>query len=134
MNIHLATNDDIDILCLYDRHISREELKNSINLDRIFIAEKDKKFIGWLRYNLFWDNIPFMNLLYILENYQNKGYGKALTEYWEAKMKALGYDMVLTSSQQNEFAQHFYVKLGYKAIGGFNLNDDPMEIIFAKNI
>lgn len=38
--------------------------------------DQDNKIIGWLRYSYFWDNIPFMNMLYINENYRNKGIGK----------------------------------------------------------
>ena len=30
-------------------------------------------FAGWLRWGLFWDEHPFMNLLYLLEPYRGKG-------------------------------------------------------------
>ena len=49
-------------------------------------------------------------------------------------MHSLGYQIVLTSSLQTEIAQHFYVKLGYRAIGGLTLGDEPLELIFSKNI
>ena len=41
----------------------------------------NNNFIGWLRFNLFWDNIPFLNMLYFLEEYRRKGYGKQLLDY-----------------------------------------------------
>ena len=47
-------------------------------------------------------------------------------------MKKLGYENVLTSTQSNEDAQHFYRKIGYREIGGFTLENDPYEIIFEK--
>ncbi|GHV09246.1 hypothetical protein FACS189485_21610 [Spirochaetia bacterium] len=75
-----------------------------------------------------------MNLLFVLEEYQNKGYGKKLVKYWEEKMKRNGYNNVLTSTQSNENAQHFYRKIGYTEIGGLKYLDDPYEIIFYKNI
>lgn len=134
MNIRLAENEDLNTILLYDRHISREELANLIMLGRVYVAAEDGQFCGWLRYNLFWDNTPFMNLLYLLENVRGKGGGRALTEYWESEMRKAGYHTVMTSTQSDEYAQHFYQHLGYKAIGSFMPDDDPMEIILAKKL
>ena len=39
---------------------------------------EDDKFVGWLRYNLFWDNTPFMNMLYLLDNERGKRNGSRL--------------------------------------------------------
>lgn len=134
MEIRLANLKDIDILLKYDKHISKHELKNSIDLGRVYIIQNNNIFIGWLRYNMFWDNTPFMNLLYIMEEHQGNGYGKVLVEYWEKEMKKLGYKYVMTSTPSNEYSQHFYNKLGYIAIGGFIILSDPYEIIMGKRI
>ncbi len=75
-----------------------------------------------------------MNMLYILKDYRNKGYGKYLVEYWEKEMKSIKFDTVLTSAQSNEYSQHFYIKLGYQVIGGFLLAPDPFEIILTKQL
>jgi len=45
---------------------------------------------------------------------QKKGYGRELMSYWENEMRDQGYGMVMTSTQVDENAQHFYRKLGYK--------------------
>jgi ribosomal protein S18 acetylase RimI-like enzyme len=71
-------------------------------------------------------------MIYILENYWKMGIGRKLLEYWENEMRQNGYQNVLTSSQSNEEAQHFYRKMGYKEIGGFKYFNDPFEIIFQK--
>lgn len=76
--------------------------------------DQDNKIIGWLRYNYFWDNTPFMNMLYLNENYRNKGIGKEFVRFWENEMKIKGYKLVITPTLSNEQAQHFYRKLGYK--------------------
>ncbi|WP_263457765.1 GNAT family N-acetyltransferase [Miniphocaeibacter halophilus] len=112
--------------------MSKEELRNLINLSRVYIIEEDKELIGWLRYNLFWDSIPFMNMLYILEAYRKKGYGRKLVLYWEENMKKLGHKLVMTSTVSREYSQHFYNKLGYTTIGGFTLLNEPYEIIMEK--
>jgi len=49
-------------------------------------------------------------------------------------MKEEGYDLVMTSTLSNEYAQHFYRKLGYKDSGSLLLENEPLEIIFAKRI
>ena len=91
-----------------------------------------------LRYNLFWDNTPFCTMLFIDAEYRNRGYGKLMMEHWEQDMKSQGYGMLMTSTQVDEDAQHFYRKLGYKDSGGFVVDvpgyEQPMEMIMIKAI
>jgi ribosomal protein S18 acetylase RimI-like enzyme len=134
MIIRYAGNNDYAWLKKYDKHINDEILKMKINLREIYIARENNETIGWLRYNLFWDEIPFMNMLYLLENYRRKGIGKKLVEHWENEMKNKGYKNVLTSTLSNENAQHFYRKIGYTEIGGFKYLEEPYEIIFYKKL
>ncbi len=131
--IRLATKDDLEILSEKDTHIAYNRLKKSIEDGNVYILEADEKWIGWLRYNLFWDNTPFMNMLYILEEFQNKGYGTALVKHWETHMKELGYPEVMTSTLVHESAIHFYLKHGYQVIGGFNPNEEEYEVLLKKS-
>ena len=54
------------------------------------------------------------------------------------RSKNQGYGMVMTSTQADEEAQHFYRKIGYKESGGFTIDipgyEQPMELIFIKAI
>ena len=134
MSIRLANSSDLSVLAEYDHHIAYAELDALIQKGRVLIAESDGHIIGWLRWNLFWDNTPFMNLLFLLEGYRSKGHGKAMVSHWEQEMAQLGYRTVMTSTASDEYAQHFYRKLGYSAIGGFVLPGDPYELIFAKTL
>jgi ribosomal protein S18 acetylase RimI-like enzyme len=56
--------------------------------------------------------------------------------FWEADMRRRGYDLVMTSTQSDEEAQHFYRKLGYRDCGSFELpfpgHEQPPELILAK--
>ncbi|MBR6008554.1 MAG: GNAT family N-acetyltransferase [Clostridia bacterium] len=134
MEIRYAGPSDIEMISEYDEHLSKEELKNAIALKRIILLFIDGRFEGWLRFNLFWDNIPFMNLLFILEEQRGKGYGRELVGFWEREMKAQGYRFVMTSTQSDEEAQFFYRRLGYTDRGALVLPDEPLEIIFYKNV
>lgn len=135
MKIEYASELDFQFILDNDRHVSKQLVKNKLKEKEIIIAkDKDNKIIGWLRYSYFWDNTPFMNMLYLNENNRNKGIGKNLVRFWEAEMKSRGYELVMTSTLSNEQAQHFYRKLGYKDSGSLLLDGEPLEIIFTKNI
>ena len=49
-------------------------------------------------------------------------------------MKAAGYALVMTSTQSDETAQHFYRRLGYVDSGALLLKDEPLEIILTKTL
>lgn len=132
MKIRPATMRDLETVAHHDWHVTKKELSDLIERSRVIIAETDEGFAGWLRYGLFWDIVPFMNMLHLREEERGKGYGKMLVEYWENEMRAMGYPKVMTSSQSDEYAQHFYVKLGYTAVGSFLLRGDTLEILFEK--
>ncbi|KEI83768.1 GNAT family N-acetyltransferase [Clostridium botulinum] len=135
MEIEYASELDFQFILDNDRHVSKQLIKNKLKEKEIIIEkDQDNKIIGWLRYSYFWDNTSFMNMLYINENYRNKGIGKKLVEFWETEMKSKGYELVMTSTLSNEQAQHFYRKLRYKDAGSLLLDDEPLEIIFTKSI
>ena len=81
---------------------------------------------------MFWDNTPFMNLLYLLDGYRGTGLGRAMVAHWEQQMRAAGHTMVMTSTQANEEAQGFYRRLGYQDVGGFLLPGEAYELILIK--
>ena len=132
--IKYANMQNFNDLKEHDRHISESELKSLIAAKRVIIMQNDGMFIGWLRFGLFWDNIPFMNMLYILDGFRGKGFGRELVEFWERKMSMAGYNRVLTSTQSDEQAQFFYRKLGYTDCGALILPPDPLEIFLVKNL
>ena len=121
-----------------DRHLPDNEFKKKVRDKQGYVLLENNIPIGLLRFNLFWDNIPFCTMLFIDWKCQGKGFGKILMEYWEEDMKSKGYDMVLTSTQVDEEAQHFYRKLGYKDCGGIIMDipkhEQPMEMFLVKVI
>lgn len=71
-------------------------------------------------------------MLYVIDEYRGRGFGRQIVMFWESEMKQRGYKTLMTSTQADEYAQHFYFRLGYEAVGGFRLGDDPYEVIFSK--
>jgi len=134
IEIRYAALDDKELLLSKDYHIKEDIWEESIRNKHQLIMFVDGKFAGWLRYNLFWDEIPFMNMLYLIDTYRGKGFGTKLVNFWENEMIKSGYDKVMTSSQANECARHFYRKLGYQDSGSFFPFCNDLEIIFVKNL
>jgi len=115
-----------------DEHISKDEFMLKIRDKRGYIICDDDKPIGIMRYNLFWDNTPFLNSIGIVESHQGQGFGTQAMKHWESEMQSMGHSLVMTSTQADEQAQHFYRKLGYRDSGCLLLRDDPAEIFFVK--
>ena len=138
INIRYVQTNDKDFWYGFDKHLPETEFMNKVRDKRGYILLNDDAPIGLLRYNLFWDNIPFCTMLFIEKNYQGKGYGRKLMEFWENNMRLQGYKILLTSTQVDENSQHFYRKLGYKDCGGFIVDipgyEQPMELFLIKSI
>lgn len=132
--IRLADERDVAFLAAHDTHVSARELEAIVRRGRVYVACGAEGIVGWLRYGLFWDNTPFMNLLMVREPMRGRGLGRALVTRWEDDMRALGYGVVMTSTASDEDAQGLYRHLGYAAVGGFLPEGEPYELIFAKRL
>ncbi|MDD3243239.1 MAG: GNAT family N-acetyltransferase [Eubacteriales bacterium] len=135
MKVRLATQEDRDFLLQWDHHLPPKQLAEKLRCGQIYILEDEAAARqGWLRYGLFWDEIPFMNLLWVMDGHRGEGWGRALVERWEADCRDAGYDRVMTSTQSNEDSQHFYRHLGYVDTGALLQSGEPLEIILAKEL
>ena len=134
MRIRWAIPKDVDRLTALDRHLSPAQLAQAVEQGRVLTAWDGQVLAGWLRYGWFWDNTPFLNLLFVQKEYRGQGWGKRLLRRWEEEMKRQGFSVLLTSTQAQEQSQHFYRHFGYRDVGGFLLPPEPYELILAKNI
>ena len=131
-NIRYALKEDKAFWFTIERHICEDKFYAKVRDKQGYIICDGDKEVGIMRYGLFWDNIPFVNLIELGEPYRNKGFGSQTMKFWEDEMQKLGHKLVMTSSQSNELAQHFYRKLGYIDSGCLLLVNDPAEIFFVK--
>ena len=134
MNLRWAKVKDVDRLAALDRHLSPGQLAQAVEQGRVLTAWDGQVLAGWLRYGWFWDNTPFLNLLFVQKEYRGQGWGNLLLRRWEEEMKRQGFSALLTSTQAQEQSQHFYRHFGYRDVGGFLLPPEPYELILAKNI
>lgn len=133
--IRTAVETDLMNLLKYDRHIAPHRLKTVISEGRAFVAEADGNIRGVLRCSLFWESIPFLDLIYIDPTCQKQGLGRAMMKFWEVKMKQNGFRFCLTSTQEDETAKFFYEALGYTKTGAFfPPEQEAAELIYQKNL
>ena len=138
IEIRYAEIEDSDFWYGLDKHLPKLEFEKKVRDKQAYILLEDGVKVGLLRYNLFWDNTPFCTMLFVDWSKQKRGYGRELMKHWENDMKKQGYGMLMTSTQVDEEAQHFYRKLGYKDCGGVTFDipgyEQPMELFMNKGI
>ena len=139
LTVRFAGETDRAFWFTLDRHLPEEEFSGKVRSRQAYVLENDAGGpSGLLRWNLFWDSIPFCTLLYVREDERGKGFGRMLMDHWERDMRSRGYGLVMTSTQADEAAQHFYRRLGYRDCGGFVLPfpgyEQPTELILAKEL
>ena len=134
--IRPVTGADRESWFSLDRHLSGEAFDRKVRDRMGYVLTLADRPAGILRWSLFWDSIPFCNMLYIREGERRKGLGRALMARWEQDMKALGYGLVMTSTQSDEEGQRFYRALGYVDCGSLTLPfrgyEQPTELFLAK--
>lgn len=133
MEIRLANRNDQQGVIKYDSHIHHNTVDKCIQDQLVYVLCDEENIVGILRYSLFWQSIPFLDLLYIDEAYRGKGYGRHMMDHWESVMQTMKYEYVMLSTQEDETAKYFYEKLGYRRIGAFLPPDqDADEIMYLK--
>ena len=138
IEIRYVEDKDKNFWFRLDKHLPESEFDKKVRDKQGYVLFENGEAVGLLRYNHFWDNTPFCTMLFVDWSKQKNGYGKALMNHWEDDMRNQGYEMVMTSTQEDEEAQHFYRKIGYKDCGGFTVDipgyEQPMELILTKDL
>lgn len=134
LDIRYSRVKDLNFLLSIDKHIKKDKYIEKIKNNESILTSLNNENIWFLRFNYFWDEIPFLNLIFIKEKYRGKWFWKKILDFWELEMKELWYKKVMTSSLSNEKAQNFYRKNWYKDIWWFIINNEPNELLFLKEI
>ncbi|MFT3952354.1 MAG: GNAT family N-acetyltransferase [Oscillospiraceae bacterium] len=100
-----------------DRHLLAQEFENKVREERVQFIVLHGEAVGVLRWGLFWDEYPFLNLLYLTEEHRNAGIGSAVLALWEARLRELGFALAMTSTMAEERVQGFFHLHGYQDCG-----------------
>lgn len=136
MEIRYVTDDDKEFVMSIDKHVSERGYENRVYTKSGYVLWEGNQRVGIMAHCILWDNLPFMNFLFVNAKHRGKGYAKEAISDWENEMRKQGYKMTLISTQVDEGAQHLYRKLGYVDCGGLlfdnTLFDQPMEMFLRK--
>ena len=113
MEIRQAAEGDKNQILKYDHHIHHSKVSECIRRGVVDVLRDGEEIVGVLRYNLLWQSIPFLDLIFIDEACRGQGWGSRMMAYWEETMKRMGYSYVMLSTQEDETAKFFYEKIGY---------------------
>ena len=127
MKLTYMEDKDKSFVMSIDKHVNEEQYANRVLTKSGYVIWDGKEAVGLMHHAVLWDNLPFLNLIYIKEECRGKGYGTEAMRLWEEDMGNRGYKMVLISTQVDEDAQHWYRKLGYVECGGLLMNGTPFE-------
>lgn len=134
VEIRYVRQSDKEFWFTLDKHIAFAEFDKKVRDRQGYVLLVDGRPAGILRYNLFWDNTPFCNLLYIDSRYRRQGLGAILMTRWENEASALGYGRLLTSTQSDEEGRYFYQKIGYAECGSMTVPNESVELFLAKTV
>lgn len=136
MEIKVVTEDDKEFVRNIDRHVDDIGYGNRVAAKAGYVIWEANQRIGTMAHCILWDTLPFLNFLFIREEYRGRGLAKQAIIGWEKEMKCQGYQMTLISTRADEQAQHLYRQLGYVDCGGLVFDhtpfDQPMELFFRK--
>jgi GNAT superfamily N-acetyltransferase len=130
--IRTATEEDTDFLLAHDRHVEPHVLTRVVGDGRALVLEEEGEVRGWLRWSLFWDELPFLNMLFLLEGNRGRALGSKLLDEWERSMFADGHSRVLTSTASDERSQNLYRRRGYLDSGVLLLPGEVAELLLTK--
>lgn len=129
-----AQDRHFDSCYRFDQFNKQEVLREKINRNLVYIAVLDNKVVGYFRWDMFWNRIPYLCLIKVDKKSRSKGIGTKLLSTWQEELKTSGYTFCLSSSQVNEpEAVDWHFKRGFKEIGRLEtLNADGSTEIFLR--
>ena len=137
MKVRYADKRDFTWLTEIDHHVSSAWVSRCLVNNEYLICERQSVRAGFLRHSLFWGEIPYMDMIFVLEHQRCVGVGTALFAFWERMMKTSGAKILMTSSETEEKdAQEWHRRNGFEESGQltFGQFQPSRETFFIKNL
>ena len=140
--IRLATIEDYNKVRSFDPHskyINPEKICTKLKSNEIILAIENSKIIGLIKFSYFWATRPFIDLIYVKEDFRKFGIGKKMLGYLENYLCSQNNAYLFSSTEdKDDKARIWHEKNGFKRCGKvkcLNLpHDKTSEIFFYKRI
>ena len=75
MKIRYMEDKDKEFVMSIDKHVDEIQYKNRVLTKSGFVLWEGDCPVGIMNYCVLWDNMPFLNLIYIKDEYRGCGFG-----------------------------------------------------------
>jgi len=117
--------------------VPAEVIERKIAQREIIVAEKSGLLVGYLRLEYLWSIVPYIALIWVVEDQRQQGIGFRLLHYLEDALRQQGHTALYSSSQANEPApQAWHRHVGFEECGFIaGINEGGIgEIFFRKDL
>jgi len=134
ISVRAAEMADIDFV-KQDGCISRDALEHKIARSEVVVATREDERVGYARVDFLWTSIPYLSMLWVLEEHRRQGIGRAILAHLESRFREAGHPTLYSSSDASEpEPQAWHRHMGFEECGfiaGINAGGIG-EIIFRK--
>ncbi len=138
VKVRFADPTDLDgCIALDHPTIPAEVIKRKIEQREIIVAEKAGQLVGYLRLEYLWSVVPYIALIWVVEDQRQRGIGRAMLRYLENVLRQQGHTALYSSSQANEpEPQAWHRHVGFEECGFIaGINEGGVgEIFFRKEL
>ena len=114
-----------------------EVIQRKIAQREIIVAEGAGQLVGYLRLEYLWSMVPYIALIWVVEDQRQQGIGRAMLHYLENVLREQGHPALYSSSQANEpEPQTWHRHVGFEECGFIaGINEGGVgEIFFRKDL
>jgi N-acetylglutamate synthase-like GNAT family acetyltransferase len=138
IEVRFANQMDLDECITLDHPtIPAEVIKRKVEQGEIIVAEKAGQLVGYLRLEYLWSTVPYIALIWVVEDQRQQGIGSAMLRYLENVLREQGHTALYSSSQANEpEPQAWHRHVGFEECGFIaGMNEGGVgEIFFRKDL
>ena len=129
-----AQATDLAFLRDFSREPCDDRLRAQIQDGRLRIIESSEGPVGFIKFYVLWEVLPFIEVIIIRNDCRGRGIGKAAVRAWEEEMSAQSFQRAIISTQADETAQYFWRRVGYQDCGTLELPGRPVELFMYRDI
>lgn len=129
-----AEDTDFAFISGFSSDLQDDRLRAQIRDGRLRIIESTEGPVGFIKFYVLWEVLPFIEVIIIRDDCRGRGIGKAAVRDWEQEMCARSFRRAIISTQADETAQHFWRRIGYHDCGSLTLPGRPAELFMYRDI
>ena len=129
-----AQATDLAFLRDFSREPRDDRLRAQIQDGRLRIIESSEGPVGFIKFYVLWEVLPFIEVIIIRNDCRGRGIGKAAVRAWEEEMSGQSFQRAIISTQADETSQYFWRRVGYQDCGTLELPGRPVELFMYRDI